>query len=1231
MLGSASPSKPFHGVRFVLFGFDMDDRRDVLSKLVDGGGVDAGGYGPNCSHVIVDRIVYDDPVCVAARGDGKVVVTGLWVDHGYDIGMPVDASSIMYRPLKDLNGIPGAESLIMCLTGYQRQDRDDIMTMVGLMGAQFSKPLVANKVTHLICYKFEGEKYELAKKIKTIKLVNHRWLEHCLRDWEILPEAKYSKSGYELEMEAEAKDSEEEAEEKQPRENAEYRSPFNLKVGISSSSLPLSAAKSSKAPLGLNEMEGQSRASSAKYSSCTPTKAAESPSAMNDLNRLPISISHDVSPLQTATSGSLTEVKQKTPSLNRSKEPCASGSVESSEFDAKHIALSYSRKAPRRTSFSPHAVEGSADADSSLRMHPCELFGDIENSSFKAKARDDVGSACIQTPLQNLEAHCEESKGTFAQKRPEVSRSHTSYNEKPCISGSPLTGSKTEGSEARGLIDHDGGAHDLLYPRNGAHCTNETADVSFVENKPTCISTNKSNGSNEESAACQLPFANIVNFDTERDKNDGEKIAQTSSGGPGKLASVSPTAIGQTNVEEPRHQTGEIGKQPWLPPAKISTHTHQALDVEEPSKPTKSDFLERNGDKIAKIQLGKKVAERKTLGSKTKISKSANTKGSIYPRKAASSTDAMNSSNVRDNTVISDKSPDNHVDIAHAQNGIASLEGVKDIMQAEDGIKDIMDGDTEAPEDKDDCALVGAINEGNPDGYQSIQKEDVHMEETSNCLAKETNISGDHMPDDATKSKEGSNKEKSERTYGKTYGLKKSNSRTAIEGKFIKGTKSSSGKKLKMVPDANGKTGCNVGLDGGGSSLLHADQRVEEHNGILCSSGSGRGCTVKSNKFESSIEVEKENQPVLSADHGISQGKLQNRKSSVKSSRMSWQNDEEARKNCGNSVAAETLNRKRTEPAWFILSGHKQQRKEFQQVVRCLRGRLCANSHKWSYQATHFISPDPVRRTEKFFAAAASGRWILKPEYLTASSEAGKFLAEKPYEWHKNGLSQDGAISLEAPRKWRLLRERTGHGAFYEMRIIIYGECITPPLDTLKRAVKAGDGAILATSPPYDRFLNTRVDFAVISPGMPRVDVSVQEFLKHEIPCIAADYLVEYVCKPGYSLEKHVLYGTHAWAEKSFSRLQSKAEEVVNLTPPDDGDICCQVCGSCDRGEVMLICGDESGSVGCGTATHIDCCDPPLKAVPEEDWLCPRCIQSAKKTTKSAPKRKRGTASSRYK
>jgi hypothetical protein len=38
----------------------------------------------------------------------------------------------MYRPLKDLNGIPGAKSLMICLTGYQRQDRDDVMVCICL-------------------------------------------------------------------------------------------------------------------------------------------------------------------------------------------------------------------------------------------------------------------------------------------------------------------------------------------------------------------------------------------------------------------------------------------------------------------------------------------------------------------------------------------------------------------------------------------------------------------------------------------------------------------------------------------------------------------------------------------------------------------------------------------------------------------------------------------------------------------------------------------------------------------------------------------------------------------------------------------------------------------------------------------------------------------------------------------------------------------------------------------
>lgn len=144
---------------------------------------------------------------------------------------------------------------------------------------------------------------------------------------------------------------------------------------------------------------------------------------------------------------------------------------------------------------------------------------------------------------------------------------------------------------------------------------------------------------------------------------------------------------------------------------------------------------------------------------------------------------------------------------------------------------------------------------------------------------------------------------------------------------------------------------------------------------------------------------------------------------------------------------------------------------------------------------------------------------------------------------------------------------------------------------------------------------------------MPRVDAWVQEFLRHEIPCVVPDYLVEYVCKPGFSLERHVLYNTHSWAERSFADMLRRSEEITtdDSPPPEESgdDMSCSVCRSHDRGEVMLICGDESGSTGCGIGTHIDCCNPPLEAVPEGEWLCPKCSKDgAPKTLVKTSKKK---------
>lgn len=124
-----------------------------------------------------------------------------------------------------------------------------------------------------------------------------------------------------------------------------------------------------------------------------------------------------------------------------------------------------------------------------------------------------------------------------------------------------------------------------------------------------------------------------------------------------------------------------------------------------------------------------------------------------------------------------------------------------------------------------------------------------------------------------------------------------------------------------------------------------------------------------SKKLKRSDGVEKENEPVANVQQSVSRdtgaaGKLTSRE--VKKPLKNVCKADKAN--------AEDLNTK-AEPAWFILSGHKLQRKEFQQVIKRLKGRVCRDTHNWSYQATHFIAPDPIRRTEKFFAAAASGRY----------------------------------------------------------------------------------------------------------------------------------------------------------------------------------------------------------------------------------------------------------------
>ncbi|CAI9781069.1 unnamed protein product [Fraxinus pennsylvanica] len=1371
-----NPSQPFVGVCFVLLGCDSIKKDKFRRKLLEGGGVDAGNYDPNCTHVIVDKLIYDDPICIAARRNGKTLVTCLWIDHSFDVGMPVDSTSVMYRPPRDLNGIPGANSLIVCLTGYQRQDRDDIMTMVSLMGANFSKPLVANKVTHLICYKFEGEKYQLAKKMKKIKLVNHRWLEDCLRTWELLPEDEYDKSGYELEMmEAEAKDSDEETEDMATMKDAErkvgsalntqteMKSPYEsvVKQEVSRNSLNLSASKSLTNIGNSNEVQStlgkEVNFDQSLFSKETRNKHLEMLGPCSA--RSPGKISSDV------PSGTRFLEKLENDLASSSKSAKRSPNTVVSKLSEN----SYSRKTSGKPSLLLFSERIGSNAGNTSTSNADELRASSGfNMSYLEKHQDGAGFDRVKIPSKRPALFLDwEQTTTLPEKREMTvldgsSKSVKMSNDPKMVVGYESLAKRTEGLVSESLV---GNSHALAGHISPVHNLGEEADLNPMEavniyriaisgarqecsEKPmqhTC------KGLEMRGLSCNLDAKDLCSSRTER-STDVVEMQQSN----------------LQNIEQ-------------------SSSRANVSDVEKINVQVDLDFpKEGHTGPLSKL-LGRKMLAKKTSGSRSSISKGNITKpkGSISLNKVVSpndsarysigavskegyekvastekvqiactdkdghvddETEAPEDNEEREFDVAGDKQRSTGVEVPHSENVRADERvDVTDVAKRADGtVKGVKKKDAKSGANENDtevnkavCDNKTGLSKSRPAkdaGERKVTRGKKHSLTKTKTKASLAMEKLENPQEDAQK--DGSNtKQDEEKTEaddketicgtevnksvcGKTTGLSESTlvkdagERKVTEGKKQSLTKSKTKaslttNKLERHPEDAQKDGSNTKQDeekkeaddketisladktkartlkmdaksganendaeinnsfGGKKTGLSESRSVEDAREgkvtkrkkhsltktknkaslmtemleSLQDDAQKDGSNTKQNvektqaddeetislidktkarpskKLKCSINVEKENETVTVGGQNVSMD-------TKAAGELALGSSKKPLKSGMNIAHSDSVVKANSEPACFILSGHKLQRKKFRQVLRHLKGRVCRDSHQWSYQATHFLVPDPIRRTEKLFAAAASGSWILKTDYLTASNEAGRFLAEEPYEWHEKCLSEDGAINLEAPRKWRLLRERTGHGAFYGMHIIIYGECIAPPLDTLKRVVKAGDGTILATSPPYTRFLKSKVDFAIVSPGIPRIDMWVQEFLRHEIPCVVADYLVEYVCKPGYSLERHVQYNTHAWAEKSLNNLVNCMEEVVeDVRTPENDDLACTVCGSCDRGDEMLICGDDSGSAGCGIGTHIDCCDPPLEDVPEEDWFCTECRKKRASIRKSPRKR----------
>ena len=179
-----------------VFDKDASTVHEYIKSMQRAGAVMSPTQSGAVTHVILSKTgppgSEDHDVYRVAERSGTRVVSWFWIEQSLRAKELVSVDdSALFKPPPSLDGLPEFRNVKVCVTGYTGDRRNELITIVGLLGAEYMRSL-DRRSTHLVCFEFEGAKWAKANQTGIQKIVSHRWLEQCLRRHSKLSEAPYS-------------------------------------------------------------------------------------------------------------------------------------------------------------------------------------------------------------------------------------------------------------------------------------------------------------------------------------------------------------------------------------------------------------------------------------------------------------------------------------------------------------------------------------------------------------------------------------------------------------------------------------------------------------------------------------------------------------------------------------------------------------------------------------------------------------------------------------------------------------------------------------------------------------------------------------------------------------------------------------------------------------------------------------------------------------------------------